>query len=143
MSKSDQAEKDAIQQVLDWATPRLVLITAVTGGVSAANLENPANWTEATQFATTNRISLAGKLPTISAATTSGTATQITLPTSDVDAGATVSGSSISVVAIAIVDGTAALASTTKARVVDIADKTFNIGDTIRFAANSWTLSED
>lgn len=142
MAKTIQSKKDALAaSICDLTTPRLCLLSAFT----AETIHDPSTWTEVTQYATTNRPSLAGKIPTISAASTntsdSPDTVQIQFPTSDHDCTA-VSGSQITVVAIAIVDGTAALSSSTKGRVVDIVDKVYQVGDIPRFAANSWTAKE-
>jgi hypothetical protein len=124
------------------ANPYLVLLGAAP---TAESIHDPAGWTEVAQFATTNRISLSGKMPKISSAvtdtSTSPDTVKVVAPTADVDAPAGFSGN-VTVYGLAIVDGTAALGAGTLGRVVDITDKPYTTGDIARFAANSWTARE-
>lgn len=140
--KTKQSQIDAIEVSLTGLTDkRLVLITAVAGGVSETTLQDPSNWTEASQFATTNRPDLDSVIPAVSEATDQGAYMLLESPTVDVDLAA-VSGSGFTVVAAAIVDGTGALGSTTTGRVSDIADKTYAVGDIIRLSDFSWDTTE-
>lgn len=142
MAKTVASKKAALDaSFCSLTTPRLCLLSAV----SAETLHDPSTWTEVTQYATTNRPDLSGKMPNISASTTNTTdspdSVQVVGPTADLDCAA-VTGGPITVAAIAVVSGTGALSSTTVGRVVDIVDKTYQTGDVPRFAANSWTAKE-
>jgi len=140
--KTKQSQIDTIGITLsDLANPRLVLITAVTGGVTEANLQDPSNWTEASQYATTNRPSLSGVIPQETSATDQGATMLLAWPSADVDLPA-VTGSGITVVAAAVVDGTSALGSSTKGRVSDITDKTYAVGDVPRLSDFAWNTTE-
>ena len=121
--KSQQSCYDAIAQVLGtaaagWTAPRLCLIKSAnskTTGLTAADLENPANWIELTGKGTTNRPDLSGVMPAVGAiaAGDGGSGKKVTLPTAQV----TVTNMPAETcVALAIVEGTAALSASTKAR---------------------------
>jgi hypothetical protein len=142
LAKTIASKKAALDASLcSLANPRLCLLTAVT----AESLHDPAGWTEAPQYATTNRPDLAGKMPNISAATTntgdSPDSIQVLAPTADLDCAA-VAGTTVPCVAVAIVSGTAALSASTVGRIVAITTKTYQITDVPRFAAGSWTAKE-
>lgn len=140
--KTKQSQIDALAVSLTGLTSkRLVLITDVAGGVTEANLQDPANWTEATQYATTNRPDITSVIPAIGAATDEGAFMRLLGLSANVDLPA-VTGSGFTVVAAAIVEGTAALSSTTKGRVSDITDKPYVVGDIPRLSNFAWSSTE-
>jgi hypothetical protein len=143
MAKTIASKKAALDaSFCALANPYLVLLSAAP---TAETIHDPSTWTEVPQFATTSRISLAGKMPNISTATTdtstSPDTVKVVAPTSDVDASAGFSGN-VTVYGLAVIDGTGALGAGTLGRVVDITDKPYTTGDIARFAANSWTARE-
>ena len=135
--KTIQSKDNTLKStLLELSNPRLVFITAAT------SLKDPSTWTEAAQYATSGRPSLSGKVPGTGSITSSGTTRVVQLPSANLDCDA-IAGSGFTAIAIAVVDGIAALAATTVGRVVDITDKQYAVSDVPRFAQNSWTASED
>lgn len=138
--KTKQSQIDTIGITLsDLPDHRFCLLTAVSGQTDPANitdtmLQDPANYTEAAQYALTARPDITAAIPQETTATDTGATMLLEWPSVDVDFAA-VTGSAITVVAWALVDGTGAFASTMKGRCGKLATaKTYNVGDIPRLS---------
>ena len=137
--KTKQSQIDTIGITLsDLSDHRFLMLTAVAGKTDPAqitdtDLQDPTNYTVASQYSGANAPDISAAIPQETTATDQGATMLLEWPNVDVDFNP-VAGSGFNVVAWAIVDN-ATLSSTTRGRVGKLAAaKNYSVGDIPRLS---------